>query len=208
MHRIIKLVALAAITVLAVGVVAANAGTTSTAPDCKPVKAHTEYKWVPNVTNAGPTQWTLDNQPANTARDFLWKGQWVKYHRDGTKSQFIDYVTCSVSAPIFSIDANTCTVTVPFTPGIDTVLYGVNGHGETPITGDVTVTGSLDGAPDTAGQFWIGYTAQPGYVISNPGVAPTHIDFYNGDLRCGLRRNRRRDLGLPGQRHRHRQVQR
>ena len=81
MHRIIKLVALAAITVLAVGVVSANAGTISTASDCKPVYAHTEYKWVPNVTNAGPTQWTTDNPPANTARDFLWKGQWVKYHR-------------------------------------------------------------------------------------------------------------------------------
>ena len=45
----------------------------------------------------------------------------------------------------------------------------------------MTVTGSLDGAPETARQFWIGYTAQPGYVISNPGAAPTHIDFYNGD---------------------------
>ena len=47
----------------------------------------------------------------------------------------------------------------------------------------MTVTGGLDGAAGTAGQFWIGYTAQPGYVISNPGAAPTHIDFYNGDLR-------------------------
>jgi len=180
-HRIIKIGALAAITVLAVGVVTANAGTTSTAPDCKPVKAHTEYKWVPDVTNAGPTQWTTDNPPANTSRSFPWKGQQVAYHRDGTKSQFIDSVTCQVSAPMFNINVETCSVTVPYTPGIDTVLYGVNGHTETPITGDVTVTGSRDGAPDTAGQFWIGYKAQPGYVIATPNAAPTHIDFYNGD---------------------------
>ena len=75
MHRIIKLVALAATTVLTLGVDIANAGTVSTASDCKPVSAHTEYKWVPNVTNAGPTQWTTDNAPANTQRTFLWKGR-------------------------------------------------------------------------------------------------------------------------------------
>ena len=39
----------------------------------------------------------------------------------------------------------------------------------------------IDGAPDTANQFWIGYVAQPGYVIANPGAAPGHFDFYNGD---------------------------
>ena len=127
----ISLVALAATTVLALGVGTANAGTVSTASDCKPVFAHTEYKWVPDVTNAGPTQWTTDNAPANTPRTFLWKGQNVAYHRDGTKSQFIDSVTCAVSAPMFSLDVNTCSVTVPYTPGIDTVLYGVNGHTET-----------------------------------------------------------------------------
>jgi hypothetical protein len=86
-----------------------------------------------------------------------------------------------VSAPSFNLDVNTCSVTVPDTPGIDTVLYGVNGYPETPITHDVTVTGGLDGAAGTAPQFWIGYTAQPGYVITNPGAAPWHFDFYNGD---------------------------
>src|SRR6476646_7089828 len=115
----ISLVALAATTVLTLGVGIANASTVSTASDCKPVFAHPEYKWVPNVTNAGPTQWTLDNAGANTPRSFLWKGQPVAYHRDGTKSQFIDSVTCAVSAPIFNIDANTCSVTVPYTPGIN-----------------------------------------------------------------------------------------
>jgi hypothetical protein len=85
----------------------------------------------------------------------------------------------AVSAPMFNLDVNTCSVTVPYTPGIDTFLYGVNGRQETPITAAVTVTGGLDGAPDTAGQFWIGYTPKPGYVIT--GAAPTHFDFYNGD---------------------------
>jgi len=87
----------------------------------------------------------------------------------------------SVSVPTFGLDARSCSVTVPYTPGIDTVLYGVNGYPETPITHDVTVTGGLDGAFATAPQFWIGYTAQPGYVIANPGASPTHFDFYNGD---------------------------
>jgi len=88
----------------------------------------------------------------------------------------------AVSEPMFNLNVNTCTVTVPYTQGINTFLYGVNGHPQTdPITGDVTVTGGLDGAPDTAPQFWIGYTAQPGYVITNPGASPTHFDFYNGD---------------------------
>ena len=87
----------------------------------------------------------------------------------------------AVSAPTFNLDVNTCSVTVPYTKGIDTVLYGVNGYQETPITHDVTVTGGVDGADGTAPQFWIGYIAQPGYVISNPGASPTHFDFYNGD---------------------------
>ncbi len=86
-----------------------------------------------------------------------------------------------VSEPMFGLDAASCSVTVPFTPGIDTVLYGVNGFQETPITHDVTVTGGLDGADGTAPQFWIGYTAQPGYVINNLNAAPWHFDFYNGD---------------------------
>jgi hypothetical protein len=180
MHHITKIAALAALaatTVLALGVGTANADAASS---CKPVFAHTEYKWVPNVTNAGPTQWTTDNPPANTQRDFPWKGQQVHYHRDGTKSQFINAVTCNVTEPMFNVSGSS--VTVPYTPGIDTFLYGVNGHPETEaITSDVTVTGSLDGAPNTAPQFWIGYKAQPGYVITNPGAGTTHIDFYNGD---------------------------
>ena len=72
---------------------------------------------------------------------------------------------------------------MPYTPGLDTFLYGVNGYSQyTPITHDVTITGGLKGLDGTAGQFWIGYTAKPGYVDTNPGAGTWHIDFYNGDL--------------------------
>jgi hypothetical protein len=47
---------------------------------------HGANEIVPNVTSAGPTQWTTDNATANTQRDFPRKGQQVHYHRDGTKS--------------------------------------------------------------------------------------------------------------------------
>src|SRR5262245_25231999 len=87
-----------------------------------------------------------------------------------------------VSEPMFNLDTKTCSVTVPYAKGIETFLYGVNGHPqEQAITGDVTVTGGLDGADNTAPQFWIGYQARPGYVITNPNTSPTHFDFYNGD---------------------------
>jgi hypothetical protein len=86
----------------------------------------------------------------------------------------------AVSEPMFNI--NGCSVRVPYTKGIDTFLYGVNGYSQdVPITHDVIVTGGLDGAFGTAPQFWIGYTAQPGYDITNLNTAPSHFDFYNGD---------------------------
>ena len=82
----------------------------------------------------------------------------------------------AVSVPTFN--ANGCSVMVPYTKGIDTFLYGVNGHPQSDaITGDVTVTGSESGADNTAPQFWIGYQAQPGYVITNLDTAPWHFDF-------------------------------
>jgi hypothetical protein len=88
-----------------------------------------------------------------------------------------------VSEPTFNYNVNTCSVTVPYTPGLNTYLYGVNGYSQdTPITHDVTVSAGLNGAEGTAPQFWIGYTAQTGYVDTNPGAGTSHIDFYNGDL--------------------------
>src|SRR5690349_9581849 len=85
----------------------ANAATVSTASSCTPVSAHTEYKWVPDVTNAGPTQWTTEDAPANTKKTFAWKGANAAYHRDGTKSQFVNAVTCDVTVPVFNYD-NSC----------------------------------------------------------------------------------------------------
>jgi hypothetical protein len=88
----------------------------------------------------------------------------------------------AVSEPTFNYKVNTCSVTVPYTPGLDTYLIGVNGYSQdVPITRDVTVTAGLNGVDGTAGQFWIGYTAQSGYVDTNPGAGQWHIDFYNGD---------------------------
>jgi hypothetical protein len=109
------------------------------------------------------------------------QGDCVSYAAQGGTPKMKPAPITGVSEPTFALDANTCSVTVPYTPGIDTVLYGVNGYPETPITHSVTVTGGLDGANGTAPQFWIGYTAQPGYAIDNPGSSPTHFDFYNGD---------------------------
>src|SRR5215471_3780351 len=55
---------------------------------CTPgVTTHTDYKWVPNVSNAGPTMWTVNNADPNTAATFTWKTVQVQYHRDGTKTQ-------------------------------------------------------------------------------------------------------------------------
>ena len=160
--------------------VAANADTAPNPSTCAPVAAHTEYKWVPDVTNAGPTQWTTYDKPANTKATFPWKSKDVPYHRDGTKSQFINALTCNVSEPMFNYDENTCSVTVPYPPGLDTRLYGVNGYSQdAPITRNVAVTAGLGGADGTAPQFWIGYTAEPGYTLTGDGTG--HIDFYNGD---------------------------
>jgi hypothetical protein len=57
-------------------------------PNCTPgVTTHLDYKWVSDVTNAGPTMWTVDNAAPGTKTNFLWKGVPVPYHRDGTKTQ-------------------------------------------------------------------------------------------------------------------------
>jgi hypothetical protein len=174
----------AAVAVPLLGTGSASAATT---PACQVgVTAHTEYKWAPDKVNAGPTQWSLDNPAAGTARTFTWKGTSVAYHRDGTKSTQVTDTTCpapadvAVQAPQFAVDLQTCSVTIPYTKGIETRLYGVNGNVDSlPITHDTVVSAALDGAPNTAPQFWIGYTAEPGYVLTGAGTG--HIDFYNGD---------------------------
>src|SRR3954454_3172254 len=102
--------------------------------------------------------------------------EWVSYGAHGGTLKQKPAGPIAVSVPVFNV--NGCSVTVPKTPGIDTFLYGVNGHPETEaIDGAVTVTGSVSGADNTAPQFWIGYKAQPGYAIANPAEAPWHFDF-------------------------------
>jgi len=133
----------------------------------------------------GSDDWTVNNAAANAKTTFAWKGAQIAYHRDGTKSQQSVDTLCGVTAPRFSNVAAdgtvSCSVNVPYTKGLETRLYGVNGYPqENPITGPTTVTAGLDGAFGTAPQFWIGYAAQPGYVLDGaPG--PSHFDFYNGD---------------------------
>jgi len=154
--------------------------------NCTPgVTTHTVYKWAPNVTSAGPTMWTVSDAPSNTPAKFDWKGAPVSYHRDGSKTSQATDALCSVTVPQFTNVSNdgttSCSVTVPYTPGVDTRLYGVNGYPqENPITTNTTVTAGLDGTFGTAPQFWIGYTAKPGYVLEG-AAAPSHFDFYNGD---------------------------
>jgi hypothetical protein len=111
------------------------------------------------------------------------QGDCVSYAaQGGTPNQKPAAGPIKVTEPMFNYNANTCSVTVPYTPGLDTRLYAVNGYPQdAPITHDVTVTAGLDGAAGTAPQFWIGYAAQPGYVDTNPGAGTWHIDFYNGD---------------------------
>ena len=209
MRRFIKFTALAALPAVtligtasmasAKGSAGANVGTavTSATPildtpgyvshtlNCTPgVTTHTDYKWIPDETNAGPTMWTVNDATGGTPAKFEWKGAPVAYHRDGTKTSQATDTMCGVKAPQFSNVAAdgtvSCSVTVPYTPGLETRLYGVNGYPqENPITADAIVTAGLDGAFGTAPQFWIGYTAKPGYVLE--GSAPTHFDFYNGD---------------------------
>jgi hypothetical protein len=58
------------------------------AQGCTPgVTTHLDYKWVSDMTNAGPTMWTVTNADPNTPATFLWKGVQVPYHRDGIKTQ-------------------------------------------------------------------------------------------------------------------------
>jgi hypothetical protein len=90
-----------------------------------------------------------------------------------TGTTHIDFTyAAAVTLPQFSAVNNggQWSATVPLTPHVQTYLYGVQGYDQnTPITGPVTVT------PDMAGQFWIGYAPEPGYVATNTGTA--HIDF-------------------------------
>jgi hypothetical protein len=114
---------------------------------------------------------------------FADQGPCVSYVVNGGVPKAKAAPSTAVFEPTFDYNVNSCSVKVPYTPGLDTRLYGVNGYSEdAPITHDVTITAGLAGVAGTAQQFWVGYKAQPGYVNSNPGAGTSHIDFYNGDL--------------------------
>jgi hypothetical protein len=62
---------------------------------CTPgVTTHTDYKWVPDASNAGPTMWTVSDGSGSAT--FTWKGGPVAYHRDGTKTQQATDTRCGV----------------------------------------------------------------------------------------------------------------
>ena len=137
------------------------------------------------------------------------QGDCVSYAAKGGVPKAKAAPSTAVSEPTFNYNVNSCSVTVPYTPGIDTrPVRRERLLEETPITHDVTITAGLAGVAGTAGQFWVGYKAQPGYVDSNPGAGTSHIDFYNGDLvaDCGATGDVTWDY--QGTRHRHRQLQR
>jgi hypothetical protein len=109
---------------------------------------------------------------------------WIGYQPDdgyvaaNAGTTHIDfYWSSSVTLPEFQA-VNTdgkWSVTVPYTPNVETTLYGVPNLPDQgyiagqPITGPVTVT------YDDAQQFWIGYQPDAGYHSVNAGT--THIDF-------------------------------
>ena len=157
----------------------ASADVVSSDPTCVPIAAapavtHTEYKYVPLKAGNGSTHWAKTDAAAGT--QILVNN--VKYVRDGNKTRIITDVpavagvTCSVTLPEHFAGEGTYSVVVPYVTGVDTFLFGVQGYDEkVAITEDVTVTKAM------AGQFWIGHTAQEGYVIANPDTAQWHIDF-------------------------------
>jgi hypothetical protein len=135
-----------------------------------------------NSDNAKACQQGWQNFVRQDGTAFKNSGDCVSYAAQGgvlnTKPAPGPAAPVQVSEPTFNLDGNTCSVTVPYTKGLDTVLMGVNGYSQyAPITGPVTVTGGVNGADGTAPQFWIGYTAQSGYVDTNPGMGTWHIDF-------------------------------
>ena len=147
-------------------------------------ETHVEYKYSPAKSSEGPTQWALQDAAANTPATYVVKGKNVAYFRDGVKTQTIidtpaveavDGVNCGVMLPQFDTTNVAYTplanVTVPFTPHVNTYLYGVQGYDQNvPITEDVNVDRT------EAWQFWVNYVPEDGYVALNAGQ--WHIDFW------------------------------
>ena len=116
--------------------------------NCTPgVTTHTDYKWVANVSNAGPTMWTVNDAPASTQTTFTWKGAQVAYHRDGTKTQQATDTQCGVR--INSQDqANALSQSGTINENVDVPVGSSIWLGWTHITGNVTIEGALTMAAD------------------------------------------------------------
>src|SRR6478735_1242385 len=77
---------------------------------------------------------------------FADQGPCVSYVVNGGVPKAKVAPSTAVSEPTFNYNVNSCSVTVPYTPGLDTRLYGVNGYSEyAPITHAVTITAGLAG---------------------------------------------------------------
>lgn len=97
-----------------------------------------------------------------------------QFANGATSKAYAAVQSCPVTLPQFDT-TNVCqvplaNVTVPYTPHVKTYLYGVTGYDQNvAITGPVNVTRAM------AGQFWVSYTTNPGFVAANAGQ--WHIDF-------------------------------
>jgi len=135
---------------------------------CTPgVTTHTDYKWVADTTNAGPTMWTVKNADPNTAATFSWKGAQVAYHRDGTKTQQATDTQCGFQIKtqaqadaLMAQGSITANIDVPAGADVQLRYVTVNGNvtveghlsmASDVVNGDVTVTGSSSGNIDGSG---------------------------------------------------------
>jgi hypothetical protein len=114
--------------------------------NCTPgVTTHTDFKWVPDVSSAGPTMWTVDNALAGTKATFTWKGAQVAYHRDGTKTQQATDTQCGVRITTQEqADALSGTINENVDVPAGTSIW----LGWTHVTGNVTIEGKLTMAAD------------------------------------------------------------
>jgi hypothetical protein len=198
---------------IALGATAANAATTgpsldsildtgiSHAVNCVPgVTMHTDYKWVPDVSAAGPTMWTTENRVAPASATFTWKGAAVAYHRDGTKTQQFADTQCGDIRIANQTDADqlmaqySTTRNVDVSQGADVQLrwvdlkgaLSVEGHlslASSQIEGNAVVSGPGAGLGlfnDPGNHFWGNLTVNAaGGYWNGSGFTALH-DYSNG----------------------------
>ena len=127
-----------------------------------PAKTHIEYKWTPVKSNAGPTQWTDVDAPANTPETFIVKGANVNYFRDGVKTQTV------IDTPaVQAVDGTTCVIPLPANP-----LTGLNGISQNMTVPTPEGTAKYTFSPVVNhvalnGKIGTTVTTNPGYVFAN-----------------------------------------